>query len=194
MGTKFGRPRSSDPAEGQETAQRHHLIDTKPGGTDGDLALPEIPGFVILGECGRGGMGVVYLAEQVDLGRRVALKFLKPELARSVSQRARLLVEATALARLQHPHIVQIFSTGTHDGRFFIVEEYVGGGSLDRKLTRQPAAARPAAEIVATLARAVEHAHGQRIIHRDLKPSNVLLTVERNSQNQRLRPGQVLGP
>jgi serine/threonine-protein kinase len=178
LGTKFGRPRSSDLVEGQESVQRHDLIDTQPGGPEGDLAPPEIPGFVILGECGRGGMGVVYLAEQLDLGRRVALKFLKPELAGSVSQRARLLVEATALARLQHPNVVQIFSSGTHEGRSFIVQEYVGGGSLDQKLTRQPAAALPAAEMVATLARAVEHAHGQRIIHRDLKPSNVLLTVD----------------
>jgi serine/threonine-protein kinase len=121
-------------------------------------------------------MGVVYLAEQIDLRRRVALKFLKPELATSASQRARLMVEATALARLQHPNIVQVFSTGTHEGRSFIVEEYVGGGNLHRQLSRQPVPARSAAEIVATLARAVEHAHSHRIIHRDLKPSNVLLT------------------
>ncbi|MGO9922044.1 MAG: protein kinase domain-containing protein [Isosphaeraceae bacterium] len=178
LGTRFGRPPSSDPVEGHESAQRLHLIDTQVGEAEDDLVPPEIPGFVIMGECGRGGMGIVYLAEQVDLGRRVALKFLKPELAGSASQRARLLVEATALARLQHPNIVQIFSTGTQEGRSFIVQEYVGGGSLDRRLRRQPAAARPAAEMVATLARAVEHAHGQRIIHRDLKPSNVLLTVD----------------
>jgi hypothetical protein len=123
-------------------------------------------------------MGVVYLAEQVDLGRRVALKFLKPELAGSVSQRARLAAEATALARLQHPNIVQIFSGGTHEGRSFIVQEFVSGGSLDGKLMRQPVAARPAAEMVATLSRAVDHAHSQRIVHRDLKPSNVLLTAD----------------
>ena len=133
---------------------------------------------MILGECGRGGMGVVYLAQQLDLGRRVALKFLRPELAGSPSQRARLLVEATALARLQHPNIVQIFSSGTHEGRSFIVQEYVGGESLHRKLMRQPAPAPVAARMVATLALAVEHAHGKRIIHRDLKPSNVLLTVD----------------
>jgi hypothetical protein len=123
-------------------------------------------------------MGVVYLAEQTGLGRRVALKFLKAELAGSPSQRARLLVEATALAKLQHPNIVQIFSAGAHEGRSFIVQEYVGGGSLDRKLDRQPASPRLAGEMVATLARAVEHAHRQRIIHRDLKPSNVLLTAD----------------
>ena len=118
--------------------ERLRLIDTGPANSDGYERLPEIPGFVILGECGRGGMGVVYLAEQLDLGRRVALKFLRPELAGSASQRARLLVEATALARLQHPNIVQIFSSGTHEGRSFIVQEYVGGESLHRRLMRQP--------------------------------------------------------
>jgi hypothetical protein len=178
FGTKLGWPRSSARVGGEESASGHHLIDTEPGGNQRDEPLPEIPGFVILGECGRGGMGVVYLAEQVDLGRRVALKFLKPELAGSMVQRTRLMVEATALARLQHPNIVQIFSSGTHEGRSFIVQEFVGGESLHKKLAHQPASALVAARVVATLARAVEHAHRQRIIHRDLKPSNVLLTVD----------------
>ena len=176
--TKFGPPRSPVPVGGLESCEALRLIDTGPANSDGYERLPEIPGFVILGECGRGGMGVVYLAEQLDLGRRVALKFLRPELAGSASQRARLLVEATALARLQHPNIVQIFSSGTHEGRSFIVQEYVGGESLHRRLMRQPVPAPVAARMVATLASAVEHAHGKRIIHRDLKPSNVLLTVD----------------
>ena len=75
-------------------------------------AVPAPPGFVMLEECGRGGMGLVYLAEQVGLGRRVALKFLKPELAASEDQRARFRAEAKALARLQHPNIVQVFDCG----------------------------------------------------------------------------------
>ena len=176
--TKFGWQRSPVPVAGGEPALRLSLLDTQPAGTELDEPIPQIPGFVILGECGRGGMGVVYLAQQVDLGRRVALKFLRPELAGSASQRARLQIEATALARLQHPNIVQIFSSGTHEGRSFIVQEYVGGESLHRKLTRPPASAPVAGRMVATLARAVEHAHSQRIIHRDLKPSNVLLTLD----------------
>ncbi len=122
-------------------------------------------------------MGVVYLAEQVGLKRQVALKFLKPELATSGDQRGRFRTESTALARLQHPNIVQVFDSGTHQGRAYIVQEYLAGGSLDRKLARQPQAARPAAELIATLALAVEHAHAQKIVHRDLKPANVLLTT-----------------
>jgi len=124
-------------------------------------------------------MGLVYLAEQLGLGRRVALKFLKPELAASDDQRARFRAEAKALARLQHPNIVQVFDSGTHEERAYIVQEYVAGGSLERMLARKPQAAMPAAELVATLARAVAHAHAQKIVHRDLKPSNVLLTEER---------------
>jgi hypothetical protein len=176
--SKLGWPRSSPAEESPEWAPGRHLIDTHPAGSTDEPALPEIPGFLLLGECGRGGMGVVYVAEQMNLGRRVAVKFLKAELASLPSQRARFLVEATALARLQHPNIVQVFSTGAHEGRSFIVQEYVGGGSLDGKLTRPPAPARLAPQMAATLARAVEHAHGQRVIRRDLKPSNVLLTVD----------------
>jgi hypothetical protein len=177
LGAGFGGPLSFHPAVGRAAERRLERIETAQDSSSGDQPLPEIPEFVILGECGRGGMGVVYLAEQTALGRLVALKFLKAELAGSPSQRARLQAEATALARVQHPNIVQIFSTGTHAGQSFIVQEYVDGGSLDRKLTRQPAPARLAAEMLVTLARAVEHAHRQRIIHRDLKPSNVLLTA-----------------
>jgi tRNA A-37 threonylcarbamoyl transferase component Bud32 len=141
-------------------------------------AAPELPGFVVLGECGRGGMGVVYLAVQVGLKRRVALKLLKPELAASAIQRGRFRTESTTLARLQHPNIVQVFDSGTHQDRAYIVQEYLAGGSLDRKLSRQPQAARPAVELIATLALAVEHAHAQKIVHRDLKPANVLLTTD----------------
>ncbi len=151
-------------------------FDAETEGTHTDEPLPEIPGFAILGECGRGGMGVVYLAEQLDLKRRVALKFLRPELAVSISQRTWLVAKATALARLQHPNIVQIFSSGIHDGRPFIVQEYVGGETLNKTLSRHPLPADAAARMVWVLARAVKHAHDHRIIHRDLKPSNVLLT------------------
>ena len=121
-------------------------------------------------------MGLVYLAEQVGLGRRVALKFLKPELAASEVERARFGAEAKALARLQHSNIVQVFDSGTHDGRAYIVQEFVAGGSLQGSLAGKPAAATPAARMIATLARAVAHAHAQKIVHRDLKPANVLLT------------------
>ncbi len=140
--------------------------------------VPAPSGFVLLAECGRGAMGLVYLAEQIGLGRHVALKFLKPELASSDEERARFRTEAMALARLQHPNIVQVFDCGTHEGRAYIVQEYVSGGNLEEKIARKPQPAIPAALLVATLARAVAHAHAQKIIHRDLKPSNILLTAE----------------
>jgi tetratricopeptide (TPR) repeat protein len=144
-------------------------------GPDDDPVAVDVPGFVILGECGRGGMGVVCLAEQAGLGRRVAIKFLRPELAGAEAQRARFRGEARALARLQHPNIVQVFDSGEHAGRFYIVEEYVRGGSLDQSMARKPLGARAAAEMVVTLARAVQHAHEKHVVHRDLKPANVLL-------------------
>lgn len=169
------RVRSDDDADadGTERITEHGLR-----GNDLDPHEVEIPGFVILRECGRGGMGVVYLAEQVHLGRQVAIKFLKPELAASEGQRARFLAEARALARLQHPNIVQVFDSGESGGRFYIIEEFVAAGDLYRRLARQPQPPRVAAGLVATLARAVDYAHQQHIIHRDLKPSNVLMTED----------------
>jgi serine/threonine protein kinase len=86
--------------------------------------------------------------------------------------------EADALARLQHPHIVQVFEAGRHEGTPFLVLEYMGGGNLGQKLAGVPRPARVAAELVEGLARAVHHAHGQGVIHRDLKPANVLLTED----------------
>ncbi len=136
------------------------------------------PGFVLLGECGRGGMGVVYLAEQTGLGRRVAIKILKGDLAASDGDRARFQVEARALGRMQHPHIVQVFDFGTIDGRSYLIQEFVEGGSLDQLLARRPMAHREAALLVATLARAIGHAHEWQIVHRDLKPANVLMTKD----------------
>jgi tetratricopeptide (TPR) repeat protein len=143
--------------------------------TLGNQAEMKVPGFVILGECGRGGMGLVCLAKQEGLGRRVAIKFLRPDLAGSEVQRERFRREAMALARLQHPNIVQVFGSGEEGGRFYIVQEYVGGGNLDRRLAGKPHDVRASAEMAVVLARAVQHAHDKQIVHRDLKPANVLL-------------------
>jgi eukaryotic-like serine/threonine-protein kinase len=139
------------------------------------LLEADVPGFIILGECGRGGMGIVCLAEQAGLGRRVAIKFLKRDLADSDAQRSRFRNEAKALACLQHPNIVQVFDTGEHAGRLFIVQEFVGGGSLDQRLDGLPQDARHSAKLLIILAQAVQHAHDRHVIHRDLKPANVLL-------------------
>jgi serine/threonine protein kinase len=134
-----------------------------------------IPGYEILGELGRGGMGVVYQARQVRLNRVVALKVLLAGAHAGGETLARFRTEAEAAARLHHPNIVPIHEVGEHEGRPYLVLECVEGGSLKQQLDGTPQPARQAAHFVEMLARAVHHAHKQGVIHRDLKPGNVLL-------------------
>ncbi len=138
---------------------------------------PQPAGYEVLGELGRGGMGVVYKARHVALGREVALKLLLAGAYATPEERDRLRREAEAVARLQHPNVVQVFEVGEHDGRPFLSLEYVAGGSLAEKLRGSPLPAIDAARLVQTLARAVQAAHDVRIVHRDLKPANVLLAA-----------------
>jgi tetratricopeptide (TPR) repeat protein len=133
------------------------------------------PGYEILGELGRGGMGVVYKARQVALDRPVALKVILGAAHAGPDQLARFRAEATAAARLQHPNIVQVFEVGDHAGSPFFSLELVEGGTLADQLHGEPQPPRAAAELVRTLARAVEHAHTRGVVHRDLKPANVLM-------------------
>jgi WD40 repeat protein/serine/threonine protein kinase/Tfp pilus assembly protein PilF len=143
-----------------------------------DTTPPAIPGYEILGELGRGGMGVVYKARQTKLDRLVALKMILAGGHAGPEELARFRTEAEAVARLQHPNIVQIHEVGESQGKPFFSLEYVEGGSLDRKVNGTPQPARQAAQLVETLARAVDAAHQKGIIHRDLKPANVLLTAD----------------
>jgi WD40 repeat protein/serine/threonine protein kinase len=144
-------------------------------------ARPDVPGYEILEVLGEGGMGIVYKARQVHANRIVALKMIAAEVGPRADP-ARLLLEARAIASLQHPNIVQVFEVGTlggQDGRAavpFFSLEYCGGGSLDRKLAGTPLPGREAATLVETLARAAHAAHQAGIVHRDLKPANVLLS------------------
>ncbi len=139
---------------------------------------PSVPGYEILGELGRGGMGVVYKARQVSLNRAVALKMILAGAHAGPTQQARFHTEAEAVARLQHPNIVQIYEIAEQDGRPWFSLELVEGGSLADRLARAPQPPRRAAELVQTLARAMHYAHQRGIVHRDLKPSNVLLTAD----------------
>jgi serine/threonine protein kinase len=134
------------------------------------------PGYEVLGEIGRGGMGVVFKARQVALDRIVALKWLRGNLAEYPAARARFQLEAQAVARLDHPGIVRIHDSGLHQGQPYFAMEFVAGGCLADRADafRSP---RAAAALVAHLADAVEYAHQQGIVHRDLKPSNVLLAA-----------------
>jgi anti-anti-sigma factor len=137
--------------------------------------------YEILEALGRGGMGVVYKALDQRLQRPVALKVLPSRFASGVgnfAQLSRFRVEALAVAKLQNPHIVQIYDVGELDGQPYVALEYVEGGSLAEKLRTERLSPRGAAEMVAKLARAVHHAHEQGVLHRDLKPSNILLTQD----------------
>jgi tRNA A-37 threonylcarbamoyl transferase component Bud32 len=132
--------------------------------------------FELLQELGRGGMGIVYKARQTKLGRVVALKMILAGAHAESAEQARFRGEAEAIARLQHPHIVQVFEFGDLDGMPFFALEYCDGGSLAERLRGATLPPRDAAAVVETLARALQAAHEQNVIHRDLKPANVLLT------------------
>lgn len=144
---------------------------------ESDDVAPNVPGYSILGELGRGGMGVVYRAKQDALGREVALKMVLESHAQGES-RQRFLAEAEAVARFRHPNIVQIYEIGEVQGRPFFSLEYVDGGNLEEQLAERPTEWREAAEMLVLLAKAVHAAHENGIIHRDLKPANVLLAQD----------------
>jgi serine/threonine-protein kinase len=154
---------------------------TPPGEQGVPPSLPggvTIGGYDILGSLGQGAMGVVYKARQRALKRLVALKMISAGAHAGDRERARFRAEAEAAARLQHPNIVQIHEIGEHEGRPFFSLEFVDGGSLARKIDGAPQPAHYAAEIVRTLAVAMDYAHQQGIVHRDLKPANILLTTD----------------
>jgi serine/threonine-protein kinase len=141
------------------------------------LALPppgeHVGDFELLEELGRGGMGVVYRARQTKLDRVVALKMIRG--GQDEAELARFRVEAEAIARLQHPNIVQLFEVGEHNGMPFFALEYCAGGSLEERLRGTALLPAEAAAVIAALARAMHAAHQHNVIHRDLKPANVLL-------------------
>ena len=152
----------------------------------GTLDGVTVPGYDILEELGRGGMGVVYKARHRRLQRLVALKMVLAGAHVGQVGLARFRAEAEAVAKLLHPNIVQIFETGEHEGRPFFSLEYVEGGSLDQRIAKSPTSPRGAAQLVETLARTMEVAHQRGIVHRDLKPANILL-AKIDSQSSMIR-------
>jgi serine/threonine protein kinase/WD40 repeat protein len=161
--------------------------------------LPSLgPGYEVLAEIGRGGMGIVYRARQVGLNRLVALKMVRGAEFASAELLDRFRAEAEAVARLHHPNIVQIFDYGEHDGLPYLALELVEGETLAARIgslpetNSQPWPAREAAALVASLAVAVQFAHEQGVIHRDLKPANILLAARKKaseSSSTSLQPG-----
>ena len=145
------------------------------GGTSATAeTIPAIPGYAILREIGRGGMGIVYEAHQVSLGRHVALKILLHH-----GDPVRFRREAKAAGRLHHTNIVPVFGVGEHQGRHYYAMQYIAGRGLDARSRRDSGAGPPdfraAARIGAQVADALAYAHAHGVIHRDIKPSNLLI-------------------
>ncbi len=146
--------------------------ETKPdrARTPADPELPRIPGYRLLSALGEGGMGIVYLAEQEEPRRRVAIKVLH---SRAPAMVERFRTEAAVMARLDHPGIVRVIEAGEAAGHPFLVAELVDGQTLDKHVEKLSLAARLAAFV--EICEAVHHAHIKGVIHRDLKPSNVMV-------------------
>lgn len=139
------------------------------------LEFPQVVGYELLGELGRGGMATVFKARHLRLNRIVALKLLTSAQFSSPELLTRFEAEARLIAGLSAPGIVQIFEVGQSEGLPYLALEYLPGGSLARRLAVQPYTARESAQLLQQMARAVEAAHQAGVIHRDLKPANILL-------------------
>ncbi|MBK8101094.1 MAG: protein kinase [Planctomycetes bacterium] len=140
--------------------------------------------FRLLREVGRGGMGVVFEAQQLSLGRRVAVKVLAPERTGPLAI-ARFRREAQVLARLDHPAIIKVLDVGETDGVWWLAMEFIDGKTLEERLSAVRAAGghrgaslRELVQIIAAIADALQHVHDAGILHRDLKPSNILLRAD----------------
>ncbi len=138
--------------------------------------LPEVPGYELLGEIARGGMGVVFRARQTNLDRQVAIKVPSPDRMARAEDVEAFLIEAQILAKLDHPHIVPVFDAGrTEDGLCFVVSKLVEGSDLAVRMGQARPSFRDTADLVATIADALHYAHTQGLVHRDIKPANILI-------------------
>jgi serine/threonine protein kinase len=124
---------------------------------------------------GRGGMGEVYLARDMQLGRKVALKIVRPEMIGDAQAVERFLFEARVTARFSHPHIVTIYAVGAHEGNPYVALEYLEGRSLRERMQEGVLGSLEAVRIAKEIAEALVEAHRNGVLHRDLKPENVHL-------------------
>jgi serine/threonine-protein kinase len=170
------------------------------------MRYPNIPGYQILCELGRGGMGVVYLARQVGRGPLVALKMIRGGACAGAVELARFQREFEAAAGLRHPNVVPVYEYAEADGLPYFTMEFLAGGGLDKRLGGVAQPVDEACRLTEVLARAMHHAHLHGFIHRDLKPPNILLAAAGTpkigdfglakllSDDQRLTPpGEVFG-
>ncbi len=146
--------------------------------TVGPASLPTIPGFELLQEIGRGGMGVVYQARDAMTGQVVAIKVLLAGAHAGPLERERFRREMTSAAMLRHPNVVQLLNAGEHQGLPYLVLEHIDGGTLADRLNGTPWAPTAAVKLVAHLTNAVQFAHSHGVIHRDLKPANILFAAD----------------
>jgi WD40 repeat protein/serine/threonine protein kinase len=178
---------------GQSRPDAARMVPPEPDGKTPHALPPRIGQYTLIRELGQGGMGVVYLAEQANLKRAVALKVIRHGVNATPEEVARFCAEAEAVARLQHANIVQIHEVGCQGGVYYLALEYVNGGSLDRHLAGTPQEPQAAAGLIETLARAIHHAHQRGILHRDLKPANILLQEDLTQRRQDAKEEQQQG-
>ncbi len=132
--------------------------------------------YRVLEPISEGAMGVVYRAERVKLGRIVAIKVLHDELPAELSSRERFEIEAMAMAKLEHPHCAAVIDVGVHDGKPFVVMDFVSGDNLRDVISHGPLPLSRAVEIARQVLTGLAHAHEHNIIHRDIKPANIVLS------------------
>jgi serine/threonine protein kinase len=151
------------------------LAQEKAGQTTENLIGQTLSHYRIEKKIGEGGMGEVYLAQDTALTRKVALKFLPPEMQKDPVARKRFLREARSAAALDNPYICSIHEVGEFEAGAFIVMEYIDGETLLEKLRRGPLRLNQVLHIASEIAEALQTAHGRGIVHRDLKPANIML-------------------
>jgi serine/threonine protein kinase/Flp pilus assembly protein TadD len=134
--------------------------------------------YRISGEIGRGGMGVVFKAEDTKLKRPVALKLLPFELSQFPEAKERFIREAQAAAALDHPNICTVYEVEEHDGQMYIAMAYIDGTSLKQRIAQKPLEIDEALEIAIEIAEGLKEAHRKGIVHRDIKPANIMLTAK----------------